>query len=114
MGKDARFAQGRFTISSRPRDGPRLRPAKFQQATRQARTPGTVGVGSVNDSAAPAAYTMSASLAGTVYIHGLFLVSNNTIAGTTGVLHGEGEFTQGALGVQANYTVSDTYTVSLS
>ena len=57
---------------------------------------------------------MSASLAGTVYLHGLFLVSNNTIAGTTSVLYSEGEFTQGALGVQANHIVSDTYAVSLS
>jgi len=42
------------------------------------------------------------------------LASNNTIAGTTGVLYSEGESTQGALGVQANYTASDTYTVFLS
>jgi hypothetical protein len=88
--------------------------SQVQQATRQAWTPGAVSAGSLNDSAAPAAYTMSASLVSTVYIHGLFLVSNNMIAGTTGVLYSEGEFTQGALGVQANYTVSDTYTVSLS
>lgn len=87
---------------------------QVQQATRQAWTPGVVSGGSVNDSAAPATYTMSASLPGTVYIHGLFLVSNSTIAGTTGILYSEGAFTQGALGVQANYTVSDTYTVSLS
>jgi hypothetical protein len=46
---------------------------QVQQATRQAWTPGTAGAGSVNDSAAPAADTTSASLAGTVYIHGLFL-----------------------------------------
>lgn len=88
--------------------------SQVQQATRQVWTPGTVSGGSASDSASPAAYTMAASLAGTAYIHGLFLVSNNTIAGTTGTLYSEGEFTQGALGVQANYSVSDTYTVSLS
>lgn len=88
--------------------------SQVQQATRQTWMPGTVRGGSVNDSATPAAYRMSASLAGTAYIHGLSLVSNNTIADTTGTQHSEDDFPQSALGVQADYSVSDTYTVSLN
>ncbi len=88
--------------------------SQLQQTTRPAWTPGSVSGGSVNDDAAPVLYTMSASLAAIVYIHGLFLVSDATLGGAAGTLYSEGAFTQGALAVQAGYSVSDSYTVGLS
>jgi hypothetical protein len=69
-------------------------------AARQAWTGGAVGSGSdtvsVDNSASQAIYHPNTNW----YACGLFMASNNVIAGTTGTLYGEAGFTQGALSVQ--------------
>jgi hypothetical protein len=87
--------------------------ASVTAANRLAWTPGAVSGGAIAAGSATT-YTMAAGLPGVVYIHGFFVASNNTIGGTTGTLYSEAEFSQGALAVQANYTISDTYTTSLT
>ena len=87
--------------------------SNFTNASRPAWTAGTVGAGSVNNSGSAAVYTMASSIS-TVYLHGIFLISTNTLGGTSGTLYSEAEFSSGALAVGASYTVTDTYTLSLT
>lgn len=86
--------------------------ADITQSTRPAWTPGTVSGGAIAAGTATT-FNMASGLAGIVYLHGFFVASNNTLGGTAGTLFSEGEFTQGALAVQASYSVNDTYTISL-
>ena len=76
-------------------------------------TAGTVASGSVNNSGSPAVITMASSIA-TQYLHGLFLTSSSALATSSGTLYSEVAFTTGALSVGSSYTITDTYTLSLS
>jgi hypothetical protein len=62
----------------------------YDEANRQTLTLGSVSGGSVDNSASKAVFTISA----TVAIYGAFVISNNTKGGTSGVLYGEGAFSQ--------------------
>ncbi len=62
--------------------------SEYSQANRPAFTPGTVSGGSVDNSGAKAVF----SITGPVTVYGAFLTSNNTKNGTTGLLHGGGDF----------------------
>lgn len=88
--------------------------ADIQNVNRPAWTGANTGNGQVDDSASQAVYNMSASLVGNRYLHGLFLISDNTLGGTTGTLYSEAEFTAGAQTVQASYVVSDTYQIQVT
>lgn len=88
--------------------------ADIQNVTRPAWTGLNTGNGQVDDSASQAVYNMSASLVGNRYLHGLFMISDSALAGTSGTLYSEAEFTAGAQTVQASYVVSDTYQVQVT
>lgn len=88
--------------------------ANVTNAVRPTWTPGSISAGAVDDSGSPAVYTMAPGLVGTVYIHGLFMISNNTIGGTAGTLYSEAAIAAGAQAVLANYSVSDVYQVSIT
>jgi hypothetical protein len=60
----------------------------YSNANRPTFTPGTVAAGSVDNSAAKAAFTINA----TAVIKGGFLTTNNTKGGTTGTLYGVASF----------------------
>jgi hypothetical protein len=60
----------------------------YNEANRQAFTPGTISAGSVDNSASKAIFTMNAS----VTIRGSFLTTSNTKSGTSGKLMGTGDF----------------------
>lgn len=63
------------------------------QTTRQAWTPGTVSGGIVSNSSSSASYTIAS---GSPTLQGLFMVDNNTLAGSTGNLYSEAVFDEGA------------------
>ena len=60
----------------------------YSQATRPALTLGTPAAGSVDNSAAPAAFSIN----GTTTIAGAFVASDSTKGGTAGVLYGAADF----------------------
>lgn len=76
----------------------------YSEATRPAITLGTVASQSVDNSAAKAVFTANA----TGSITGVFVATDNTKGGTTGLLYGGGVFVQGTKGV----TTSDTLNVT--
>lgn len=78
------------------------------QANRQAFTPGAISAGSVDNTGSVAVYTGNA----TFTLQGLFVVDNNTLAGSTGTLYGEAAFTAAA--IQAGYTINVTATLSIT
>lgn len=86
--------------------------AHITNATRPAWTGGTVSGGAVDNSASPAQYTMAAGLVGTTTLQGIFMVTNNTLGGTTGTLYGEALFSQGPQTVTANAVLSITAQVT--
>lgn len=83
----------------------------YDEAARQAFTPGSVASQSVNNSASKAVFTISSS----VTVGGAFLVSNSTKGGTTGTLYSAGAFSGGnralvdddVLNVQATFSQAD-------
>lgn len=81
----------------------------YDEAARQTLTLGAVAAGSVNNSAAKATFTISVN--GTV-IGGAFVTTNNTKAGTTGVLYGGGAFTGGNKTLSDNDVLSVTITLT--
>jgi hypothetical protein len=64
----------------------------YSEATRPALTMGTVSGGSVNNSASKAVFTIDSTCVAGCVIAGNFIISNNTKAGTTGILAGEGDW----------------------
>jgi hypothetical protein len=82
----------------------------YSNATRVTWTGGTVSGGSVDNSASPASFLISA----TGIIAGSFVVSNNTKGGTTGTLYSEVNFIQGNRNVISGdiLNVTDTETAS--
>lgn len=74
---------------------------------------GVASAGSISNSSSPAVFTMGGSIS-TTYLWGLYLTSNSALTGSTGTLYSEGTFTVGAVAVGASYSVSDTYTLSLT
>jgi hypothetical protein len=82
----------------------------YSNATRVAWTGGAVSGGSVDNSASPASFLISAT--GT--IAGSFVVSNNVKGGTTGILYSEVNFIQGNRNVVSGdiLNVTDTETAS--
>jgi hypothetical protein len=81
----------------------------YDEATREAWTPGTISAGSVDNSASPAVFTISA----TVTIRGCFMADESTKAGSTGTLYGAGDFSA-ARAVVDNDTLTVTVTPSVS
>jgi hypothetical protein len=82
----------------------------YDEANRQAFTPGTIAAGSVDNSAAKAVFTMNSSDT----IAGAFLVDENTKGGTTGTLLGEGDFTAGDRSVIDNDVLNVTVTATIT
>lgn len=82
----------------------------YDEANRQAFTPGSISSGSVNNSSAKAVFTISA----TVTIAGCFMADNNTKGGTSGTLLGVGNFSGGDRAVVDNDTISVTVTATIS
>jgi hypothetical protein len=80
----------------------------YSNATRPGWTPGTVSGGSVDNSAAKAAFSINAS--GT--IAGAFLVTDNSKGGTGGTLYGEGSFAGGNRSVVSGDTLNVTVTLT--
>lgn len=81
----------------------------YGNATRPAFTPGVVAGGSVDNSAAKAAFTINA--AATVY--GAFLASDSSKGGSAGTLYGAGDFSA-ARGVESGDTLNVTVTPSIT
>jgi hypothetical protein len=75
--------------------------------------PGAASAGACTGGTTPSAFTMAASIANQ-YVHGFFTASISTLAGATGTLLSEGAYTGGALVVGSSYTITDTYTVTLT
>ncbi len=84
----------------------------YSESVRQTLTLGTVASQSVDNSASKAAYSIN----GTATVGGAFVTTNNTKAGTTGILIGAGAFTGGDKSVSngdtLNVTVTSTATSS--
>jgi hypothetical protein len=84
--------------------------ATFSNSTRPAFTPGSVASGSVDNSAAKAAFTIN----GTATVAGCFMVDNSTVSGTSGTLLGVGNFSGGDRSVQSGDTLNVTVTATIS
>lgn len=80
----------------------------YSNVTRPQWTPGAVAAGSVDNSAAKAAFSINASAT----ISGSFLVSDNAKGGTGGVLYGEGAFVGGNRAVVSGDTLNVTVTLT--
>jgi len=78
------------------------------QTVRQTWTPGTVSAGSVDNSAAPVGYTANASDT----LQGGFMVDNNTLGGTAGVLFSEAAFTAGAQAIVTSQPITVVVTIT--
>lgn len=81
----------------------------YSQTTRPAWSPGAAAGQSISNGTA-VAFSITASAT----VKGIFLISNNTISGTTGTLFSEGAFAAGNQTVNNGDTLQITYTVSLS
>jgi hypothetical protein len=79
----------------------------YDEATRQAFTPGTVSGQSVDNSASKATFTISAD---TTTVGGAFLTTNNTKGGSTGTLYAIGAFSAGDKSLDDNDTLDVTAT----
>jgi len=80
----------------------------YSNTTRPLWTPGAVAAGSVDNSAAKAAFSINAS--GT--IAGAFLATDNAKGGTGGTLYGEGSFAGGNRSVVSGDTLNVTITLT--
>lgn len=80
----------------------------YSQGARPAATFGTPAAGSVNNSGSVAVYSIN----GTVTIKGVFLISNSTKGGTTGILYSAGTFAADRAAASGD-TLNVTYTASL-
>lgn len=81
----------------------------YDEANRPALTLGSVAAGSVDNSASKAEFTISTN---STTIGGAFVVSDNTIGGTSGVLYGGGAFTAGDKVLDAGDTLFVTVTLT--
>lgn len=82
----------------------------YSEGTRQAATWGTAASSGSKTTSAASVFTMSGS--GT--LKGLFLVTNSTKGGTTGVLYSAGSFTEGDRPVANGYVVSCNLTCTFT
>jgi hypothetical protein len=80
----------------------------YSQANRQAYT-GVESGQQVTNSASPASFTVNA---GSTTVSGAFIISNNTISGSTGTLAAEGAFTGGNRTPANNDIIQVTYSYS--
>lgn len=83
----------------------------YDEATRQAWTPGTIAAGSIDNSASQATITVDTN---STTIGGAFLVDNSTKGGTTGTLLMAGVFTAGDKSLDDNDTLDITATLTQS
>lgn len=81
----------------------------YDEAVRQTLTLGAVAAGSVNNSAAPAVFTIDANA---TVIGGAFIVSDDTKGGAVGVLYGGGAFTAGDKSLDDDDTLTVTVTLT--
>lgn len=79
----------------------------YDEATREAYVDGGVSGQSVDNSASPGQFTISAD---TTAVGGAFLASDGTKGGTTGILYAVGAFTAGDKSLDDNDTVDVTAT----
>lgn len=82
----------------------------YSESNRQTLTLGAVSSQSVDNSASKASYSIN----GTATIGGLFLTTNNTKSGTTGILIGAVAFTGGDKSVANGDTLNVTVTLTAS
>lgn len=82
---------------------------QYDEATRPVCTFGAVASQSVDNTGAPAAFSINA----TVTIGGAFLVNNSTKNGTTGILYSVGAFTGGDKAVDNGDTLNVEYTATM-
>jgi hypothetical protein len=83
----------------------------YSEANRQAFTTGTIASGSVDNSAARAAFSINGAGGN---VGGAFLADNNTKSGTTGILLGVGSFTGGDRTTVNGDTLNVTVTCSIA
>jgi hypothetical protein len=81
----------------------------YSNGTRPAFSPAAASGRAVTNSSSPAAFNINNS--DTLY--GCFLVTSNVIGGTSGILFGEGAFTQGTRTTVSGDTISVTVSVSV-
>ena len=81
----------------------------YDEATRQAFTPGAVSGQSVDNSASKAVFTIDTN---DTVIGGCFITTDNTRGGSTGILYGGGAFTAGDKTLDDNDTLNVTVTAS--
>lgn len=82
--------------------------AAYSEATRQAFSPGAVAAQSVDNSALKAVFSINA----TATVGGMFLATNNTKSGVTGILYGVAAFTGGDKAVANGDTLNVTVTAT--
>jgi len=81
----------------------------YDELVRQTLTLGAVAAGSVNNSAAPAVFTIDTNA---TTIGGAFIVSDDTKGGAVGVLYGGGAFTAGDKSLDDDDTLTVTVTLT--
>lgn len=86
-----------------------LESAAYSNATRPQWSPGASSGQSITNGS-----TVNFTINATATIKGLFIISNNTISGTTGTLFSEAAFSGGNQAVQSGDTLQCTYTLSLA
>jgi hypothetical protein len=83
--------------------------ANYSQVTRPQWSPGAASSQSITNSS-----SVNFSMTGTVTIRGIFIISNNTISGTSGTLFSEAAFSGGNQSVNNGDTLQATYSLSLA
>lgn len=81
----------------------------YDELVRQTLTLGAVAAGSVDNSAAPAVFTIDTN---STVIGGAFIVSDDTKGGAVGVLYGGGAFTAGDKSLDDDDTLTVTVTLT--
>lgn len=81
----------------------------YSNANRPGWSPGAASSQSITNSS-----TVNFNMNGTATIKGLFIISNNTVGGTTGILFSEAAFSGGTQAVNNGDTLQCTYTLSLA
>jgi len=84
---------------------------QITQTSRQLWVPGSISVGSIDNTGSPATYQIAATYSPT--IQGLFMVDNNTLGGTTGNLYSEAVFDTGAQPTSPGNILNVTATLAI-
>ncbi len=86
-----------------------LESAAYSNGTRPQWSPGAASGQSITNGS-----SVNFNINGTATIRGLFIISNNTVSGITGILFSEASFSGGNQAVQSGDTLQCTYTLSFA